>query len=196
MAVVAQKYLSETEYLERERLAEFKSEYYKGEVFAMAGAKYNHNRITQNLSGIAYNFFMGKSCNTFSSDMRTHIPSNSLYTYPDFIIVCGKNEFLSSQKDTLLNPHVIIEVLSESTEAYDRGEKFQLYRDIPSLKEYVLINSRKLGMEVFLKNDEGSWVLSSEAYSMDKHIEIRSVNLTLPVRDVYRDTEDLGGHFI
>lgn len=150
-------YYSAGEYLELEREAEYKSEYYKGEIFAMAGAGHNHNRIVENLSIEIGGFFKAKSCRTYSSDQRIHIPENSLYTYPDLIIVCDKNQYLDEKKDTILNPTVIIEVLSESTEAYDRGQKFHFYRSISSLSEYVLINSRSLAAEVFRKNEEGFW---------------------------------------
>lgn len=191
MAVLAQKYYSEAEYLGNERQAEFKSEYFKGEIFAMAGAKYNHNRITQNISIEIGGFMRGKVCRTFSSDMRLHIPFNSLYTYPDFMIVCGGNQFLDEEKDTLLNPTVIMEVLSESTEGYDRGKKFELYRSIESLTEYVLINSRRMAVEVFSKNTDGIWILSSVGYSLDSIINVSSVDLALPMVEIYRDTEDL-----
>jgi Uma2 family endonuclease len=121
MTAVAIKMYTEQEYLELERAAEYKSEYYRGEIFAMAGAGRNHNRITENLSIEIGVFLKGKGCQSFSSDMRVHIPENTLYTYPDFLIVCGEPEFLDRQTDTLLNPSVIVEVLSPSTERYDQG---------------------------------------------------------------------------
>ncbi|WP_254563047.1 Uma2 family endonuclease [Dyadobacter diqingensis] len=191
MTAQPQKYYSAGEYLELEREAEYKSEYYKGEIFAMAGAGHNHNRIVENLSGECYIAFKGKSCRTYSSDQRIHIPENSLYTYPDLIIVCDKNQYLDDKKDTILNPSVIIEVLSESTEAYDRGQKFHFYRSIPSLSEYVLINSRSLAAEVFRKNEEGFWVLASEAYQLHDTLELATVGLTLSMADIYAQTEDL-----
>ncbi|WP_247233823.1 Uma2 family endonuclease [Telluribacter sp. SYSU D00476] len=191
MTAQPQKYYSPEEYLELEREADYKSEYYRGEIFAMAGAGHNHNRIVENLTGECYIYFKGKSCRTYSSDQRIHIPANGLYTYPDLIVVCGKNEYLDDKKDTILNPTVLIEVLSESTEAYDRGEKFHFYRSIPALKEYVLINSRAVAAEVFRKNDEGIWMLASEAYAIDKNIELASVGLTLAMQDIYAQTEDL-----
>jgi Uma2 family endonuclease len=135
------KMYSEKEYLELERDAEYKSEYYRGEIFAMAGAGHNHNRIVENLSGECYIAFKGKSCQTFSSDMRLHIPQNGLYTYPDLLVVCGKIEFAEDNDDTIVNPSAIIEVLSKTTSAYDRGDKFHLYRSIPTLMEYVLVDS-------------------------------------------------------
>ena len=191
MTAQPQKYYTPEEYLELEREADYKSEYYRGEIFAMAGAGHNHNRIVENLSIEIGSFFRGKSCRTYSSDQRIHIPVNGLYTYPDLIIVCGKNEYLDDKKDTILNPTVLVEVLSESTEAYDRGEKFYFYRSIPTLKEYVLINSRAVAAEVFRKSDDGIWMLASEAYAIDKNIELASVGLTLALQDLYAQTEDL-----
>lgn len=191
MTAIAQRYVSQSEYLEKERLAEFKSEYFNGEIFAMAGARYNHNRITQNLSVEIGVFLKGKRCNTFLSDMRLHIPANSLYTYPDFMIVCGNNQFLDKTKDTILNPSVIIEVLSDSTEAYYRGEKFHLYRSIESLSEYVLINSLKVAVEVFRKNEDGIWMLSSEAYHATDEVEMNTIQMKLPVQNIYLNTEDI-----
>jgi Uma2 family endonuclease len=191
MTAQPQKYYSESEYLELEREAAYKSEYYRGEIFAMAGAGHNHNRIVVNLSGECYVAFKGKQCRTYSSDQRLHIPANGLYTYPDLLIICGKNEYLDEKKDTILNPSLIVEVLSESTEAYDRGEKFHFYRSIPTLEEYVLIRSRSFAAEVFRKNEEGLWFLASEAYNVDKKIELASVGLELSMADIYADTEDL-----
>lgn len=191
MTAQPQKYYSEQEYLEIERDADYKSEYYNGEIFAMAGAGHNHNRIVENLTGECYIAFKGKSCRTYSSDQRIHIPETGLYTYPDLIIVCDKNQYLDDKKDTILNPTVIIEVLSESTEAYGRGQKFHFYRSINSLQEYVLINSRSFAAEVFRKNEEGLWVLASEAYNLNNLLEIASVGLKLPMTDIYGQTEDL-----
>ncbi|MBE9460778.1 Uma2 family endonuclease [Dyadobacter subterraneus] len=191
MAVPPQKHYSEAEYLDIERDAGYKSEYYNGEIFAMAGADHNHNRIVENLSIEIGGFFKGKSCRTFSSDQRIHIPETGLYTYPDLLIVCDKNQYLDNKKDTILNPAIIIEVLSESTEAHDRGQKFHFYRSISTLQEYVLINSRSYAAEVFRKNEEGFWVLASEAYNLNDRLEMKSVGLTLAMTDIYAQTEDL-----
>ncbi|MCE6992742.1 Uma2 family endonuclease [Dyadobacter sp. CY323] len=182
---------SEQEYLELEREAEYKSEYFRGEIFAMAGAGHNHNRIVQNLSGECYIAFKGKSCHTFSNDMRLNIPENGLYTYPDVIIVCGRNEFLDEKKDTLVNPNVIIEVLSSSTSSYDRGEKFHFYRSIPSLCEYVVIDSSKIAAEVYRKDENGFWYIASEGYAIDEFIELKSVELRIALKDIYAETEDI-----
>jgi Uma2 family endonuclease len=192
MTAVAIKMYTEQEYLELERAAEYKSEYYRGEIFAMAGAGRNHNRITENLSiefiGV---FLKGKGCQSFSSDLRVHIPENTLYTYPDFLIVCGEPEFLDRQTDTLLNPSVIVEVLSPSTERYDQGKKFYFYRSLQSLVEYVLIDSQEVGAEVYRKGSDGVWFLSSVAYDIDGSIEIGHIGLTLKVLDIYAQTKNI-----
>ncbi len=191
MTAVAIKMYTQEEYLELERTAEYKSEYYRGEIFAMSGASRNHNRITENLSIEIGVFLKGKSCQSFSSDLRVHIPENTLYTYPDFLIVCGEPEFLDKQTDTLLNPSVIVEVLSPSTERYDQGKKFHFYRSLQSLEEYVLIDSQEIGAEVHRKGSDGVWFLSSAAYDIDGSIEIGHIGLTLKVSDIYAQTKNI-----
>jgi Uma2 family endonuclease len=191
MTAVEIKIYTEQEYLELERAAEYKSEYYRGEIFAMAEAGFNHNRITENMSGELYIALRGKSCQSFSRDMRVHIPENTLYTYPDLLIVCGKPELLDQQKDTVLNPSVIIEILSPSTVGYDTGQKFHLYRSIPSLTEYVLIDSQKIGADVHRKGEHGVWYLASAAYEIEGSIEIGHIGLTLQMTDIYAQTEGI-----
>ncbi|WP_026630758.1 Uma2 family endonuclease [Dyadobacter alkalitolerans] len=182
------KMYSEHEYLELERKADYKSEYYQGEIFAMAGASPNHNRIMANLSGEIYMALKGRSCQNFSSDMRLHIPQNGLYTYPDIIILCGKPEFSQNDKDTLINPSVIIEVLSKSTSAYDRGDKFRLYRSIPTLTDYILVDSLSISVEVFQKNEDGTWLLNSEINNINERITLTNINVQIELKDVYART--------
>ena len=182
------KMYSEKEYLELEREAEYKSEYYQGEIFAMAGASPNHNRILANLSGEIYIALKGRSCQNFSSDMRLHIPQNGLYTYPDIIVVCGKPEFSEIDKDTLINPSVIIEVLSKSTSTYDRGDKFRLYRSIPTLTEYLLVDSLAISVEVWQKNEDGTWLLHSEINNIEERITLTNIPVQLELKDIYAQT--------
>ncbi|MCF0053802.1 Uma2 family endonuclease [Dyadobacter sp. LJ53] len=191
MTAQAIKMYSEKEYLELEREAEYKSEYYRGEIFAMAGASPNHNRILENLSGECYIALKGKSCQSFSSDMRLHIPQNDLYTYPDLLIVCGKPEFSEIDKDTLINPSVIIEVLSKTTASYDRGNKFRLYRSISTLMEYILVDSLSVSVEVFRKNEDGSWTFVSEINNIEEQILLTSINAQLKLSDIYAQTNGL-----
>ncbi|WP_353721723.1 Uma2 family endonuclease [Dyadobacter sp. 676] len=179
MTAVAIKMYTEEEYLEMERVAEYKSEYYRGEIFAMSGASRNHNRITENLSIEIGIFLKQKGCQSFSRDLRVHIPGNTLYTYPDLLIVYGKPEFLDNQADTLLNPSVIVEVLPPSTEGYDQGKKFQLYQTLRTLTEYVLVDSREIRAEVHRKGDNDVWYLASEASDIDGSIEIGHIGLAL-----------------
>ena len=123
--------LTPEEYLALERVAEYKSEYYKGEMFAMSGASLPHNILVSQLNGLLQNALEGSGCIAVMTDMRLHIPATGLYTYPDVLVYCGKPQLLDGVLDTLLNPSVIGEVLSDSTEAYDRGKKFEHYQSIP-----------------------------------------------------------------
>ena len=139
MSAVPKTKLTPAEYLAIERKAEFKSEYYRGEMFAMAGARLPHNTIKENLIVELGSQFKGGPCRTLSSDQRVKVNETGLYTYPDIIILCEPPQFEDDECDTLLNPRVIIEVLSESTETYDRGRKARHYKRIPSLHEYILV---------------------------------------------------------
>ncbi|PWK26255.1 Uma2 family endonuclease [Arcicella aurantiaca] len=185
-------YYSPEEYLHLEREASYKSEYFQGEIFAMAGASFNHNIVNENCSVLVGSYLKKKPCQSFSRDMKLHIPANTLYTYPDLMVVCGDKKFLDDGKDVILNPVIIIEILSKSTEAYDRGEKFALYRSIPSLREYVLISSTSIRAEVMRKeSDLGLWFLASEADTLEGSIEIKNINLTLSLSDIYEETEGI-----
>jgi Uma2 family endonuclease len=153
------KRYSIAEYLEMEKEADQKHEYYQGELFAMSGAKVQHNIIVSNLlTGLGIKL-KGSSCRPFNSDQRIHIPQNTLFTYPDISIICGEINTLDNDKWNVLNPSVIIEVLSPSTRNYDRGEKFKLYRDIPTLKEYILADSESVRIEIFRLNERNHWEL-------------------------------------
>ena len=150
--------LSIAEYLERERVAEFKSEYYRGEVFAMAGASYRHGLIVGNLLGAVKSCLEGKGCRIVPGDLRVHIPKTTLFTYPDLVVHCGRPVFFDPGYDTLLNPSAIVEVLSPSTADYDRGTKFLYYRSIESLQEYVLVDQDLRRIERWVLR--GTWQLA------------------------------------
>ncbi len=188
MAVQTKNYITPEEYLITEREAEFKSEYYQGEVFAMSGAGNNHNIITTNLTGQLYINFRKKNCQVYSNDMRLHIPVNGVYTYPDVMGVCGEKQFLDDKKDTLLNPFLIVEVLSPSTADYDRGTKFMLYRSIPSLQHYLLVDSRSYLVEKFSKNPNGTWVLT-EIKDINAILTFSNLDLELALADMYEEAE-------
>jgi len=189
MEAITKTYISEKEYLEKERKALTKSEYYNGEVFAMAGASRYHNRIVASTIAAISQLIKNKSCHFYPSDLRVHNKLTTLYTYPDVIIVCGKEEYLDDEFDTLLNPTVLIEVLSPSTSSYDRGDKFMLYRSIPSLKNYVLISSTEVLAEVFTRMENDEWVLKL-VKNRDDSIHISAINNDLALKDIYAQVED------
>jgi Uma2 family endonuclease len=203
MTAIPQKFYTPEEYLELERDAPYKSEYYGGRIYpmgdfegdtpeAMSGARSRHNAIRENLSGELHATFKKKGgCRTFSADQRVHIPSNGLYTYPDLLVVCGKPEYLDDESDTLTNPIVLVEVLSKSTAGYDRGEKFALYRRIPTLREYLILDSRRVGVELWRKNEFGFWLLALETDQPTDELIFESLGVTLLVGDLYANTDDL-----
>ena len=176
--------ISETEYLTSERKSIEKHEFYKGEVYAMSGASLSHNIVFSNVFGILSDKLRGKVCKPFGSDLRIHIPQNSLYTYPDISIVCGKIETTDSKFDTITNPSVIIEILSASTRDYDKGSKFTLYRDIASLKEYLLIDSERISIEKFIRKSDGSWQFT-EHKVLEQTFQIDTIETVILLKDVY-----------
>lgn len=177
-------FITPTAYLDSERVATDKHEYYKGEVFAMSGASIAHNQIFSKLFGeLAYRL-KNKSCQPFGSDLRIHIPTNTLYTYPDITIVCGEIETTDDHFDTVTNPSVIIEILSPTTKDYDRGTKFTLYRDIPSLKEYILIDSEMVRVEKFELNSNQSWNFT-EYKDVGQSFAINAIGEHLKLTEIY-----------
>ncbi len=188
MSQAAIKFTPEAEYLSFERESRERHEYYKGEIFLMSGASFKHNVIEDNLRGMLHAFLKGKKCRSFGSNLRIHIPKNTLYTYPDILIVCDKPEFLDNEFDTLLNPSVIIEILSLSTGNYDRGAKFDLYREIETLKEYILIDSATTHCIHYIKNADFTWTLS-EAKNLTDTFVITTIGLQLQLSDVYNGIE-------
>ena len=171
-------------YLEMENAADEKHEYYKGEIFAMSGAKVSHNIIAGNLFALLFNKLKGKKCKPFNSDQRIHIPSNSLFTYPDISIICGEVITLNNDDYNVLNPTVVVEVLSKSTKNYDRGEKFKLYRDIKTLKEYILVDSESIQIEIFRLNANNHWELE-EYNSLTNVVTIKAVDETIFLSEIY-----------
>ncbi|MBF0230815.1 MAG: Uma2 family endonuclease [Desulfamplus sp.] len=173
------------EYLEFERTSEFKHEYFDGEIFAMVGASLNHNQISMNLSRELGVQLKHSPCRPFINDLRVKVQEIEKYTYPDIVIVCGDIKLeKESGMETLLNPIVIIEVLSNSTEAYDRGAKFQHYQLIPSLQEYILVSQYSPLVEKYVRSDKGQWIYTSYE-GMDKTIAIEAVKCELILSDIY-----------
>ena len=189
MATEARKLVSPEEYLELERAAETRHEYIDGEIVAMAGAGLNHNLIVSSLIGNLYNLLKGKNCNIFPSDMRLHIPVNGLYIYLDVMVACGQLEFTDEKKDTLTSPSLIVEVLSPSTEDYDRGGKFMRYRNIASLQEYLLIDSTGILAEKFARDENGTWFLN-EYRDRNAIINLKSLNVEISLAEIYARTEE------
>jgi Uma2 family endonuclease len=172
------------EYLQMELASEEKHEYYRGEIFAMSGPKVAHNIIAVNLTVLLGQKLKGKSCKPFNSDQRIYIPQNSLFTYPDISIICGEIITLNNDDWNILNPAVIIEVLSAATKDYDRGGKFKLYRDIVTLKEYVLVDTETISVEVFRINDSGHWELE-EYRKMDDSLLVKTIGVSIPLIEIY-----------
>lgn len=185
MVAEKRQFIPQDVYLAMEREAFEKSEYFEGQLYPMAGATKEHNRIKENLSGEIYIALQEQQCQSFSSDFRVHIPKNGLYAYPDLIVVCDEPELLDDTFDTLLNLTVLIEILSKSTRGYDKNAKFALYRDIPTLREYLLIDSRRIKIEIWQKSTDGVWSLAKETDRADDTIRIETINLLLPLRAIY-----------
>lgn len=180
--------LTVEEYLQFEKKSVQKHEYFKGEVFAMAGAGARHNVIFSNIFGeLAYRL-KGNPCRPYGSDLRIHIPENTLFTYPDISIVCGVIIPSETDEDTAILPTVLVEILSPAMKDYDRGGKFRLYRDIPTLKEYILIDSESINIEIFRMNSQEHWELE-EHRSIDDTLVIPTVDLSLPLKEIYEGTK-------
>ena len=171
------------EYLRLERAATYRSEYFRGEIFAMADGSPKHSRIKTNVLSQLNSRLRGQPCATYDSDLRIKCPTG-LYTYPDASVICSELEFDDEQRDTVLNPTLLVEVLSKTTEAYDRGKKFDHYRTIPSLREYVLVSQDEPTIQRFLRNDDDTWTLSV-ATGFDQTITLRSIGIDLPLSEVY-----------
>lgn len=184
MSVLPQPAMTPEEYLAFERSQEQKHEYWNGQIYLMSGASARHNLITANVIMTLGMQLKGRSCSVFPSDMRLLIPATGLYTYPDALVVCGKPEFADETEDLLLNPIVIIEVLSKSTENYDRGDKFRNYRSLPSFQEYLLIAQHEPRVEHFARQAQDEWVLS-ECSMPDGSLYLSSIDCTLHVADIY-----------
>jgi Uma2 family endonuclease len=179
--------LSPHEYLARERAASSRSEYFGGEVFAMAGATADHNRIVRNVLALLDGQLRGGPCEVFPSDLRLACPSG-LLTYPDLQVVCGELEYFAGENDTITNPRLIVEVLSKSTERYDRGDKFAHYRGIPSLIEYVLVSHREPRIERYVRDPKPGWLMT-EACGLGAAILLETIGCQLGLADVYRDVK-------
>jgi Uma2 family endonuclease len=181
-------YLTPEEYLADERQAETKSEYWQGETFSLAGASRQHNLTTANLTTLLNLQLKGRWCEVYAGDMRVKVARATYYTYPDVTVVCGKPSFEDRTLDTLLNPTVIIEVLSPSTEAYDRGAKFEFYQLLESLTDYLLVAQERPSIDHFARQPDGRWLLANY-HGMDAVAAIPSIGCELRLVDVFDKVE-------
>jgi Uma2 family endonuclease len=187
MTTVQSELLTPAEYLEIERHSEIKHEYINGRMYAMSGASRHHVTIMVNIATSLKLQMRGRDCSVYTSDMRVNIPSSGRYTYPDVVAVCGEQRFEDAEVDTLLNPMVIVEVLSETTEKYDRGEKFDHYRTIGSLRQYVLVAQTSMRVEHYVLQ-EGQWVFSALT-AAEERLSLPSIGCEISLTDIYENVE-------
>jgi len=188
MGAQPKPYLTPDEYLDRERRRDYRSEYYAGQVFALAGGSRSHNLIVTNVIAELRNQLRRHPCRVYPNDMRVKVPQTGLYTYPDVVVTCGQDTFDDQQQDTLLNPTLIVEVLSKSTENFDRGRKFKLYRTLDSLAEYILISQHAHHIEHYVRQPDQQWLLS-EADDLQATIHLPVIDCTLLLADVYEKVD-------
>ena len=188
MSTLPRPCLTPESYLAIERRSELKHEYYAGEMFAMTGASEEHNLIAGNIFAGLHQQFRRRGCKVFLSDMRVKVSDTGLYTYPDVVAVCGAAEFEDAEVDTLMNLTFVVEVLSESTEAYDRGKKFEHYRQIASLQEYLMVAQDRCHVERYRRSDDGTWPMT-ERTGLDATLDLPSIGATLSLADVYEKVE-------
>lgn len=176
------------EYLEFERNSEVRHEYIDGELYEMAGANKRHNRISTNVIRLLDTQILERDCNVYGSDMRIKIASTGKYTYPDIVAICGEEIFEDEKEDTLLNPLLIIEVLSKSTEGYDRGAKFEYYQTIESFSEYLLVSQEPFRVEQFTRQAKNVWTYF-EFRKSDDVVRLTSINCELLLRNIYHKVQ-------
>ncbi len=184
MSVQKKELLTPEAYLALEREAPGKSEYFAGEMFAMSGASRRHNLISLNLGAELRAQLRHRPCEVYTSDMRVKVSPTGLYTYPDVVVVCGEPEFEDTMGDTLLNPTILVEVLSQSTEDYDRGRKLEHYRTIPSLQEYLLVSQEKAHIVHYVRHSDVSWLLSDTS-GLDAFIALRAIGCEIALSEIY-----------
>jgi Uma2 family endonuclease len=184
MSAQAQPRLTPEQYLDAERSAELRHEYYDGHIYAMSGGSYQHGQIIGNLTGELRTALTTRTCSVVPNDLRLRVSPDGLYTYPDVIVICGDPRFADDRRDTLLNPALIVEVLSPSTEAYDRGFKSAQYRTVESLEEYALVSQVEPRVEVFRRQPGGRWLLS-EAVGFEAVCHFESLDCAIPLAEIY-----------
>jgi Uma2 family endonuclease len=180
--------VSPEEYLEIDRQAERRSEYYDGEMFTMPGANQAHSQAVVSVASELHRQFRSRPCCVYLCDMRVRVNPTRLYAYPDVVAVCGEPCFLDDQTDTLLNPGLLVEVLSPSTEAYDRGRKFEQYKTLESLREYLLVASDRMHVDLYTRQPDGRWLLTS-ADKPEDSLALEAVDAQLTLADLYEKVE-------
>jgi Uma2 family endonuclease len=188
MSFQARRRFTPEEYLTLERKAEYKSEYYDGEIFAMSGASRQHNLIAGNIFAALHAQFRNRPCEAYTSDMRVKVRPGNMYFYPDVIAVCGQPQFDDVYKDNLVNPTVIVEVLSSSTEAYDRGDKALRYRQLASIQEYLLVSQEEPHVEHYVRQSDNQWLLA-ETSDLGATVQLASIDCTLTLAEIYDKAE-------
>jgi Uma2 family endonuclease len=186
MAAQPKSYYTVEHYLQLERSGDTKHEYFDGQIFALAGSSENHNLIAAHILGILYAQVRKRPCKVYPSDMRVKIAKTKLYTYPDISIACGTSAFDDIDSDTLLNPTVIFEILSPSTEKYDRGKKFEHYRTIATLQEYILVSQNSHLVEQYTRQTDNAWLLTIHD-TLESRVDLQSVHCALLLADIYED---------
>jgi Uma2 family endonuclease len=184
----SQALVTPAEYLEFERRSEQKHEYLAGRVFAMAGASPKHNLICGNVIGALRDRLRGRPCAVMPSDQHVYVEATQLGTYPDVTVLCGPAKYPRDFPQSLLNPSIVVEVLSPSTEAYDRGAKFDHYRRIETLSEYVLVSTDRLAVDHYLREEDGTWRLTTSR-GLDGHVRLPSVDATVPLAEIYENLD-------
>lgn len=189
MSLQPKSQLTFEDWLEAERASlEERTEYVAGEVFAMTGASVEHNAIVVNIASELRTQMKGRPCQVYANDLKVRIRPADAGKYPDLIALCGEHQFQDGRRDVLLNPSLIVEVLSDSTEAYDRGKKFSIYRQIPSLREYLLVSQHQVLVELYSRADDGRWTLADFSAPTDR-VPLPSVGCTLSLAEVYDKVE-------
>ena len=184
MASLPETYITPEEYLALDRKAEVKSEYYAGQVIAFAGASKRHNLIVANVLAGIHRQLMNRPCNVYPSDLRVRVSKTGMYAYPDVVVTCGEEQFADTNNDILLNPVVLVEVLSESTASYDRGDKFENYRRIESLCEYIIISQEPYRVDQYVRRNDTQWLLT-EFHAAEGIVQLSSINCELSLNEIY-----------
>jgi Uma2 family endonuclease len=181
-------YFTPEDYLEIERISPIKHEYLQGQIVAMAGASKAHVIITGNLSAQLVNYLRGKGCIAYATDMKVRLPVLNIFYYPDLAVTCDDRDRFRD-RDFILHPKLIIEVLSDSTEAFDRGDKFAHYKTIPEFEEYVLIHQKQILIEQFQRKSDNLWI--PQIYRTGDAIEFYTIGFSCPIADLYENIEQL-----